>query len=158
MLVLLTLQTIAICIPTIKHCIWQSKTRLHYIIYLAKQQVDGTDSRKVSLHDVWHKREWAIWPDFNYITLKNSSCKKSLGVAIDNKLSVDEDINNICEISNKKLNALTRINHYIKQKQKKLLLPPFIISHFSISAIVPLFGCFPTKKSTKKVNAVHERF
>ena len=52
---------------------------------------------------------------------------------------------------------LTRINNYIKQKQKKLLLSPFIISYFSISAIFPLFGCFSAKKSTKKVNAVHER-
>ena len=74
----------------------------------------------------------------NDITLKRSSQEKILDVTIDNKLSFDEHIINIYKTANKKLIALSRINHYMKQNQKEIL------SSF-ISAIVPLFGCFASK-------------
>ena len=54
----------------------------------------------------------------------------------------------------KKLNALSRINHYINQNRKEILLSSFIISHFSYC---PLIWMCCSKKSTKKINAVHER-
>ena len=57
----------------------------------------------------------------NDITLKHSSHEKILGVTIDNKLSFDEHIINICKTANKKLNALSRINQYMKQNQKETL-------------------------------------
>ena len=88
----------------------------------------------------------------NGITLKHSSHEKNLGVTIDNKLFFDEHIINICKTANKKLNALSRINHYMKQNQKEILLSSFIISHFSYSYLDVLL-----EKSTKKINAVHER-
>ena len=72
----------------------------------------------------------------NDITLKHSSNDKILGVTIDNKLSFDEHFNNICNTAIKKLNALCRINHYIKQYQKELLLLSFIISHFSYCPLI----------------------
>ena len=90
----------------------------------------------------------------NDITLKHSSHEKILGVTIDNKLSFDEHIINICKTTKKELNALSRINHYRKQNQKERLLSSFIISHFSYC---PLIWMFCSKKSTKKINAVHER-
>ena len=71
----------------------------------------------------------------NDITLKHSSYKKKLDVTVDNKLSFDEHINNICKTANKKLNALSKINHYMKQNQKELL-PYFIISYFSYSPLI----------------------
>ena len=43
----------------------------------------------------------------NGITLKHSSHENILGVTIDNKLSFDEHIINICKTSNKKLNTLS---------------------------------------------------
>ena len=42
----------------------------------------------------------------------------------------------------------------MKQNQKEILLSSFIISHFSYC---PLIWMFCSKKSTKKINAVHER-
>ena len=56
--------------------------------------------------------------------------------------------------ANKKLSALSRINHYMKQNQKEILLTSFIISNFSYC---PLIWMFCSKESTKKINAVHER-
>ena len=91
---------------------------------------------------------------YNNITLKHSSHEKILAVTIDNKLSFDEHIINICKIANEKLNAFGRINHYIKQNQKEILLTSLIISHFSYC---PFIWIFCSKKSTKKINAVHER-
>ena len=88
------------------------------------------------------------------ITLKHSSHEKILGVTIDNKLSFNEHIISICKTANKNLNALSRINHYIKQSQKEILMSSFIISHFSYC---PLIWMFFSEKSTKKINAVHER-
>ena len=55
----------------------------------------------------------------NDITLKHNSHKKILGVTIDNKLSFDEHINNICKTAHKKLNGFSRINHCMKKKKKK---------------------------------------
>ena len=54
----------------------------------------------------------------------------------------------------KKVNALSRINDYMKQNQKEILLSSFIISNFSYC---PLIWMFCSTKSTKKINAVHER-
>ena len=42
----------------------------------------------------------------------------------------------------------------MKQNQKEILLSSFIISHFSYC---PLIWMFCSKKSTKKINAIHER-
>ena len=90
----------------------------------------------------------------NDTTPKHSSHETILDVTIDNKLSVDEHIINICKTATKKLNALSRINHYIKQNQKEILLSSFTISHLSYC---PLILMFCSKKSTKNINAVHER-
>ena len=54
----------------------------------------------------------------------------------------------------KKLNALIKIIHYMKKNQKGILLSSFIISYFSHRLLIWMF-C--SKKSTKKINTVHER-
>ena len=87
----------------------------------------------------------------NGISLKHSSHEKMLGVTIDNKLSFDEHII-ISKTATKKLNALSRIYHYMKQNQKEILSS--FISHFSYC---PLVWMFCSKKSTKKINDVHNR-
>ena len=52
---------------------------------------------------------------YDGVTLKHNSHKKFLGVTIDNKLSFDEHIINICKIANKKLITLGRVNYDMKQ-------------------------------------------
>ena len=44
----------------------------------------------------------------NDVTLKHSSHEKMLIVTIDNKLSFDEHMTNICKTANTKLNALSK--------------------------------------------------
>ena len=53
-----------------------------------------------------------------------------------------------------KNSTLSKINHYMKQNQKEILLSSFIISQFSYCRLIWMF-C--SKKSTKKINVVHER-
>ena len=91
---------------------------------------------------------------YNGITLKHNGHKKCLGVTIDNKLYFDEHIINICKTANKKLITLSRVNYCMKQNQKEILFSPFITSRFSY---FPLIWMFCSKKSTKKINAIHER-
>ena len=90
----------------------------------------------------------------NDITLKHSSHEKILGAISDNKLPFNEHIINNCKKANKKLNALSRINHYMKQNQKEMLLSSFIISHFSYLSLIWMF-C--SKKSSTGINTVHDR-
>ena len=90
----------------------------------------------------------------NNVTLKHSSHEKISGVTTDNKLFFDEHIINICKTANKKLNAINKINYYMKQNQKEALFSSFIISHFSYCC---LFWMFCSKKATKKINGIHER-
>ena len=91
-----------------------------------------------------------IWND---ITLIHNSHENIFGVIVDNKLSFDEHNINICKTANKKLNAVSRINHYMKQNQKEILFSSFLISHFSYCPLIKK----KSKKSTKKISAVHER-
>ena len=105
----------------------------------------GADSRKVSLlYGVKENEQLDLI--CSGITLKPSSHQRILVVIIGNEFSFDEHIINICKTANNKLTALSRINHYIKQNQKEILLPSFIISH---SSYCPLIWSFYSKKSTK---------
>ena len=63
---------------------------------------------------VWHKKNEQFDPIFNIITETHSSHKVILGLTVDNKFFLDDHINNICKIVNKKLYAFSRINPYIK--------------------------------------------
>ena len=83
----------------------------------------------------------------NGITVKHSSHEKILGGNTDNKLSFDQHIINNRKTANKKLNAFGRINRYMKQNQKEILLPSFIICHFSYCHLIQMF-C--SKKSIKR--------
>ena len=68
---------------------------------------------------------------YNNVTLKHSSREIILGLNIDDKLSFHKHSINIYKTANKKLKALSKINHYMKQEQKEILFSLFIITHFS---------------------------
>ena len=108
----------------------------------------------MSLYAISRQREEQFDLICNDITLKHSSHEKNLGVTIDNRLSFGEHVINICKTADKKLNAVSRMNHYMKQNQKEILLSSFIISHFSYCLLIWMF-C--PKKFTKKINAIQER-
>ena len=65
-----------------------------------------------------------------------AATKKKLVLAINNKLSFDERCNNSCKTANKKSNAGSRKNDYLKQNQKELVLSSLVISHFSYCLLI----------------------
>ena len=62
-----------------------------------------------------------------------------LGIAIDNILTFNEHINNLCSNASYKLYALRRIRKYVTQDQAKLLYNAFINSQFNHVPIIWMF-------------------
>ena len=56
--------------------------------------------------------------EFDNLLLKNSEEEVVLGVTIDNKLTFDSHIKNICRKSGQKHGALLRITNYLNSYQK----------------------------------------
>ena len=70
---------------------------------------------------------------YHKIGLKETATKKLLDITIDENLSFNEHITNICKSANRKLNALPRIFSFLSYRQKK------VVSHFS--SVGNSFGC-----------------
>ena len=54
--------------------------------------------------------------------IANSNEEKLLGILLDSKLNLDSHIKSLCKKAGQKLSAFARINHYLTQDQKLLLL------------------------------------
>ena len=64
----------------------------------------------------------------NSFVINESDTVELLGITIDNILTFNEHINNLCRNASYKLHALRRIRKYLSQDQAKLLYNPFIIA------------------------------
>ena len=62
-----------------------------------------------------------------------------LRITIDNILTFNEHINNLCRNASYKLYALRRIRKYLTQDQAKLLHNAFINSQFNYALIIWMF-------------------
>ena len=82
-----------------------------------------------------------------------SSEETLLGILIDNKLTFDPHVEQLCEKATQKLHALKRIAQYMSIKQRKLIMNAFIKSQFSYS---PLTWMFHSRKSNNRINRIHE--
>ena len=85
------------------------------------------------------------------LIINSTKSEKLLGITIDNKLSFEQHVNNLC---NQKLNALARISKYIEPNQKRLIMKAFITSQF---AYCPLVWMFHSRKINNRINRLHER-
>ena len=79
---------------------------------------------------------------------------KLLGVTIDNKLSFDSHINDLCRQVNLKSKALLRIRNYIDFDKAKLLCNAYILSSFNYC---PLIWMLYNKTAENKINRAHLR-
>ena len=77
-----------------------------------------------------------------------------LGIAIDNLLTFNEHIDNLCRRANYKLYALRRIRKYLSLEKAKLLCNAFINSQFSYA---PLVWIFCRKKQYLKIQKIHHK-
>ena len=72
----------------------------------------------------------------NSIEIEKSKKEILLGITIDNLLTFNEGIDNLCRPANYKLNALRRIRKYLSSEKAKLLCNVFITSQFNYVPLV----------------------
>ena len=84
-------------------------------------------------------------------TINSENCVKLLGIKIDNKLSFDKHISNLCKKASNQLNAIGRIQKYMGFKEKEVLLNSFVLSNFNYC---PLVWHFCSSKSLKKIEKI----
>ena len=63
-----------------------------------------------------------------------------LGVTIDNKLTFESHLKNICKKANQKLNALVRVANLRLSFQRKVLVESFIKFQFSYFPLIWIFS------------------
>ena len=79
---------------------------------------------------------------------------KLLVIKIDNKLTFNEYISNLCKKVNNKLHGLARVSHFMDQNKLKILLKAVMESQFSYC---PLIWMFHTRSFNNQINNLHER-
>ena len=84
----------------------------------------------------------------------SSNTEKLLGILLDSKLNFDSHITSLCKKAEQKVSALARINHYLTQDQKLLLLNSVVKSQFSYC---PLIWIFTSQYLNNALNSIHER-
>ena len=85
---------------------------------------------------------------------ENSDWEKLLGVKIDNKLTFDCHVSDMCKKANKKINALARIAPFINVDKRRILMNSFFRSQFSYC---PLIWMCHSRTNNRKINQLHER-
>ena len=92
---------------------------------------------------------------FANASIASSPSEKLLGITLDSELKFEEHINKICNIVNKKLNALHRIGSHMSLDKRKMLLRAFIESQFSYC---PLIWMFYSRTHNNKINRIHKKY
>ena len=92
--------------------------------------------------------------NINGVELTMESSVRLLGIEIDNKLNFEKHIYNICRKTSNQLNAICRLETFMRHKEKEAIINTFVHSNFN-------YGCliwhFSSKKSQNKVEKIHER-
>ena len=87
-------------------------------------------------------------------SIENSDYEKLLEVKIDNKLTFDCHVSDMCKNANRKINALARISPFININKRRILMNSFFRSQFNCC---PLIWMCHSRTSNKKINRFHER-
>ena len=88
----------------------------------------------------------------NPIVINESNAVELLEITIDNRLTFNEHINNLCRNASYNLYTLRRIRKYLTQDQAKLLYNAFINSRFNY---VPIIWMFCSKNQYSTVQEIH---
>ena len=86
--------------------------------------------------------------------IKNSLQEKLLGIVIDNRLTLEPHVENLCKKAGQKFHALARIANYMNIIKKHSIMNAFILSQFSYC---PLTLMFHSRKLNHRINEIHER-
>ena len=92
--------------------------------------------------------------EINGDVIKMSDAVKLLGVTIDSKLRFNEHVKSICQKTNNKIKAFSRVLRYLEPQKASLLYNSFILTNFNYC---PPIIMFCGKTTSDKVNSVHKR-
>ena len=84
----------------------------------------------------------------------NCNCEKLLGIKIDNKLSFEDHVTDLCTKASQKLHAHSRIANFMNLQQRKKLMNAFINSQFGYC---PLVWMLHSRRLNTRINRIHER-
>ena len=90
----------------------------------------------------------------NSIVVNESDTVELLGITVDNILTFNERINNLCHNASYRLYALRRIKKYLSQDQAKRLYNAFINSQFNYA---PIIWMFCRKNQYLKIQKIHHK-
>ena len=99
-----------------------------------------------------HKQKEKINLNIDEAEIKGQNSVTLLRVEIDNELNFNNHISNICKKAGNKINAISRIQSFLGQKEKEALVNTFY-SNFNYCSLV---WHFSTKKSTNKIEKIQE--
>ena len=78
----------------------------------------------------------------------------TLGICIDENLTFDEHVNNICLKASRQISALQRLTGLLDMPSRKAIYNSFIVSNFNYC---PLVYCFTSRESINKMQKIQER-
>ena len=87
-------------------------------------------------------------------TITESTSGKPLGITIDNNLTMNNHIQNICKQAGNELYALARIAKFLDKNKRKLLMNSFVISQFNYC---PIIWMYCQRQCNNSINRIHER-
>ena len=85
--------------------------------------------------------------------IKNSNSKKLLGINLNNRISFDTHVANICNRVSKKLHALARISQFMNTHKRRMTMKAFLASEFGYC---PLVWMFHSRKLNGRISKLHE--
>ena len=86
--------------------------------------------------------------------IKTTNSIKLLGINIDDQLKFNEHISILCSKAAVQLNALSRLQKYMKKSEKGAIINSFILSNFNYC---PLVWYFSSCESTRKIKNIQKR-
>ena len=86
--------------------------------------------------------------------IKNSNNKKLLGINLNNRISFDTHVANICNRVSKKLHALARVSQFMNIYKRRITMKAFLASEFGYC---PLIWMFHSRKLNSRIHKLHER-
>ena len=98
------------------------------------------------------KEDYELSIEVNGDVIKISDTARLLGVTIDSKLRFNECVKIICQKTNNKVKAFSRVVRYLEPQKASLLSNSFILTNFNYC---PLIWMFCGKVTNDKVNSVH---
>ena len=88
------------------------------------------------------------------IEISTAKTVELLGLTIDNRLNFEEHISTLCKKASLQLNAISRLQNYMNQKEREAIINSFIYSNFNYC---PLVWHFCSCKSSHKIEQIQKR-